>query len=147
MIRRCLSVKPKRLSQSRSTAESRYGFTLLEAAVAMMIIGVVSAAALSAFAADLRAADQAQRMLPAAALAQDRLTVLETAPSELEMLADSLVHGRFEAPFNDYTWTAAARRLRALPGLVELRVDVSWPAGSFSLTERLYSPLPTVAAR
>ena len=113
----------------------------------MMIIGVVSAAALSAFAADLRAADQAQRMLPAAALAQDRLAALEAAPSAYEVLADSLARGRFNAPFGDYTWSAAARRMHALPGLVELRVDVSWAAGSFHLTERLYNPWPMAAPR
>ena len=147
MIRRCSSGTARRRSQSRPTADLRHGFTLLEAAVAMMIIGVVSAAALSAFAADLRAADRAQRMLPAAALAEDRLAVLEMAPSTLEVLADSLKRGRFDAPFDDYVWTADVRRLRGLPGLVELRVDVSWAAGSFSLTERLYNPLTTVVGR
>ena len=137
-----------RRRSSLSSAESRRGFTLLEAVVATMIIGVVSAGALSAFAADLRAADLAQRMLPAAALAQDRLTVLETSGSlVLEVLPDSLARGRFREPFEDYSWTASAHRLRSLPGLIEVKVDVSWDAGSFALMERLYEPSLAVAGR
>ena len=112
-----------------------------------MIIGVISAGALSAFAADLRAADQAQRLLPAAALAQDRLAVLETTSLADHVLADSLARGRFAAPFDDYTWTASARRLPSLPGLIELKVSVSWNTGSFALTERRFEPLPLVASR
>src|SRR4249919_107395 len=64
--------------QRFSTADDlRRGFTLLEAAVAMTIISIVSVAALGAFGADLRAADRAQQMLPAAALAQDRVAAIE----------------------------------------------------------------------
>lgn len=130
-----------RRRRSSSGAESRRGFTLLEAVAAMMIIGVVSVGALSAFAADLRAADRAQRMLPAAALAQDRLTAVETrGPALIEALPDSLARGRFGEPFNDYFWTASVHRLRMLPGLIEVNVNVSWDAGSFALTERRYEP-------
>jgi len=135
----CVAVTPRH--PSSSGAESRRGFTLLEAVAAMMIIGVVSAGALSAFAADLRAADRAQRMLPAAALAQDRLSGLETSgPELLEALPDSLARGRFTAPFDDYSWTASAHRLRALPGLIEVKINISWDAGSFALLERRYEP-------
>jgi hypothetical protein len=113
----------------------------------MMIIGVISAGALSAFAADLRAADRAQRLLPAAALAQDRLAILETTSLADDVLADSLARGRFATPFDDYTWAASARRLPSLPDLIELRVEVSWNAGSFALTERKFEPLPLVLSR
>lgn len=113
---------------------------MLEAVAAMMIIGVVSAGALSAFAADLRAADRAQRALPAAALARERLTLLETiGPTLLRALPDSLAHGRFEPPFDAYAWSAATEA-RSAPALIELRVEVSWDDGSFVLTERRYEP-------
>ena len=146
-MKRCLCVIPRARSRWRWAADRQRGFTLLEAAVAMMIIGVISAGALSAFAADLRAADQAQRLLPAAALAQDRLAVLETTSLADDVLADSLTRGRFAAPFDDYTWTASARSLLSLPGLIELKVDVSWSRGSFALTERRFEPHPLVASR
>lgn len=114
----------------------------------MMIVGVVSAAALGAFAADLRAADQAQRMLPAVALAQDRLTALETAVVPLfDALPDSLARGQFDAPFDEYSWTASVRAVRALPGLSRLKVTVSWRTGSFSLAEQRYDPTLFMASR
>jgi type II secretory pathway pseudopilin PulG len=114
---------------------------LLEAVAAMMIIGVVSAGALGAFAADLRAADRAQRALPAAALARERLTILETIGSTLlRALPDSLAHGRFETPFDAYAWSASASEARSAPALIELRVEVSWDDGSFALAERRYEP-------
>jgi len=146
-MKRYSSVMPRARSWWRRDADRRQGFTLLEAAVAMMIIGVVSAGALSAFAADLRAADQAQRLLPAAALAQDRLAVVETTSLADDVLADSLARGRFATPFDDYTWRASVRRLPSLPGLIELRVEVSWNTGSFGLTERRFEPLSLVARR
>jgi prepilin-type N-terminal cleavage/methylation domain-containing protein len=124
-----------------STADVRRGFALLEAIVAMTIIGLVSVGALGAFGADLRAAQRADRMLPAAALAQERLTSLERVTvGPLSALPDSLARGRFDAPFDEYTWTATARRVRAVDGLVELRVEVSWVSGSFTLAERRYNP-------
>jgi prepilin-type N-terminal cleavage/methylation domain-containing protein len=129
----------------------RAGFTLLEAVVAMTIIGVVSVGALGAFAADLRAAERAQRMLPAAALAQERLTALEEigtgALTALTALPDSAARGRFGPPFDDYSWTATARRVRSIEHLVELRVDVSWETGSFTLAERVYDPSTTFRDR
>jgi prepilin-type N-terminal cleavage/methylation domain-containing protein len=123
----------------------RTGFTLLEAVVAMTIIGVVSVGALGAFGADLRAAERAQRMLPAAALAQERLTALEEIGiGPLSTLPDSATRGRFDSPFGDYSWTATARRVRTIEHLVEFRVDVAWEAGSFTLAERRYDPSTTL---
>ena len=118
----------------------RPGFTLLEAAVAMMIIGVASVGTLGAFAADLRAADRAQRILPAAALAADRLSALEIAGSSVHSLPDSLARGRFAAPFAAYSWTASVASVRSTPALMELRTDIYWDGGSFNLTERRYAP-------
>jgi hypothetical protein len=107
----------------------------------MAIIGMVSVAALGAFAADLRAADRADRMLPAAALAEERLTTVERASvGPLSKLSDSLSRGRFAAPFDEYSWTATARKVPPMEDLVELRVEVSWASGSFTLSERRYNP-------
>jgi prepilin-type N-terminal cleavage/methylation domain-containing protein len=131
----------RRRSAWSSTADVPRGFTLLEAVVAMTIIGVVSVAALAAFGADLRAAERAQRMLPAAALAQDGLAALEQLTiGPLAPLPDSLARGRFDPPFEGYSWTATAKRVRPIDQVVELSITVSWATGSFTLTERRYDP-------
>jgi len=117
------------------------GFTLLEAVVAMTIVGLVAAAALGAFGADLRAAERAERMFPAAALARERLVQLEQiAIGPLNTLPDSMARGTFDSPFEDYSWTATAALARGTDHLVELRVVVSWTTGSFILAERAYQP-------
>jgi prepilin-type N-terminal cleavage/methylation domain-containing protein len=127
---------------------TRPGFTLLEAAVAMMIISIVSVAALGAFGADLRAADRARQMLPAAALAQDRLAVIEGLGPALSLgLPDSLAHGRFTDPFDAYVWIAAVNGVRSTPGLVELRTEIRWAGGAFAITQRRYLPSPDLARR
>ena len=107
----------------------------------MSIIGMVSVGALAAFAADLRAADRVQRLLPAAALAQERLATLESDGSTMpEGLPDSLAHGQFDPPFEAYTWTAMMKRVRSVARLVEVSVAVSWQDGSFTLSEQRYAP-------
>jgi len=78
---------------------ARAGFTLLEATVAMTIVGIVGAGALAAFGADLRAADRARQMLPAVALAQDRMAILDLADAHtLRVLPDSMARGSFSRP-------------------------------------------------
>ena len=106
----------------------------------MTIIGVASVSALGAFAADLRAADRAQRMLPAAALAVDRLSALEIAGASEHLFPDSLAQGRFASPFEAYSWKADVRSLPSSPGLVELSTGIYWDGGSFELTEQRYEP-------
>jgi prepilin-type N-terminal cleavage/methylation domain-containing protein len=134
---------------------ARAGFTLLEAAVAIAIVGIISIAALSAFSADLRAAQRAQELLPASALAQERMAALELAdPTQLSTLPDSLLRGRFSAPFERYEWTAfAASALFYGPGcpapggaqrwLYDFNVHVRWADGDYSLDGRRFRPPPT----
>ena len=112
-----------RLRPLRSPRERR-GFTLLEAAVAMMIIGIASIGTLGAFAADLRAAD--------------RLSALEIAGSWNHSVPDSLAHGRFAPPFDAYSWTASVRAVPSTFGLVEIRTEIGWDGGSFDLIERRF---------
>jgi type II secretory pathway pseudopilin PulG len=120
---------------------ARLGFTLLEAAVAMTVVGLVGMGALGAFGADLRAAERAQQLLPAAAVAQERLAGLDLVdPHTLRMLPDSLAHGRFAKPFDAYTWRASAKEVRNEPALVEIMVRIEWAEGSYSLSERRYRP-------
>lgn len=122
---------------------ARHGFTVLEAAVAVAIIGMISVGALAAFGADLRAAQRSQELLPAAALAEERLAALELAePTRLAMLPDSLRRGRFTAPFERYEWTASATPVRGERALYDFTVRVRWESGDYSLARRRYRPPP-----
>jgi prepilin-type N-terminal cleavage/methylation domain-containing protein len=134
------------VARARVAPRARRGFTLLEAAVAMTIVGLVGAGALGAVAADLRAGARAQRLLPAAAFAQERMAILDLAdPHALRMLPDSLAHGTLPKPFEDYSWRATVKEVRGEPTLVELAVQVEWPEGSYALSERRYRPATPAA--
>jgi prepilin-type N-terminal cleavage/methylation domain-containing protein len=120
---------------------AKRGFTLLEAAVAMTIVAIIGVAALGAFGADLRAADRARQTVPAAALAQERLAILELVDAHtLRMLPDSLTRGTFSEPFDTYTWTATAKEVRGETALVEVVVRIQWAEGAYVVTERRYRP-------
>ena len=114
----------------------RHGFVLVEAVVALLVIGLVAAAAVELLAADLRAARREPTLLTASALAQDRLAGLVLLDDEvLERLPDSLAAGRFPPPFADYAWRSTVRRARD-EKLYDVRVQVSWPSGSYALATR-----------
>ena len=128
-------------------ARTEAGFSLLEAVVALTIVGTASVGALAAFGTQLRATDRARRALEARALADDRLARLRLASaSELEPLADSLRSGRFTAPFEAYAWEADSRAIPGRKDVFELIVDIRWDDGGYSESTRLYRPLvPGVA--
>lgn len=122
---------------------ARAGFTILEAAVAIAIVGTISIAALAAFSADLRAAHRAQDVLPASALAEERIASLEISdPADLAMLPDSLARGNFAPPFERYRWTASAEPVRGDRWLYDFNVRVSWDAGDYTLSRRRFRPPP-----
>lgn len=127
---------------------SRRGFALLEAVIALAIIGAAVVGAMSAFGSDLRAAERARNALTVSTLARSRLARLELATaSELAALPDSLSHGAFAAPFARYQWKAAALPVRGEPDLYDIRVTVSWDDGQTELRSRRYRPIPLVAGR
>jgi hypothetical protein len=115
----------------------------------MTIVAIVGVGALAAFGADLRAANRARQTLPAAALAMDRLAVLDLIDAHtLRMLPDSLARGTFAKPFDNYSWRATVKMVRGEPALVELTLRVEWAEGAYALTERRYrSTVVSGAAR
>lgn len=116
------------------TPRVRHGFVLLEAVVALLVIGLAAAAGLELFAAQARAAAREQELVTAAALAQDRLAALRLVDAgELRRLPDSLAGGRFAPPFAIYRWRAESRRSPADTTLYDLRVEVHSNEGSFAL--------------
>ncbi len=121
----------------------RAGFTLLEAAVSLAIIGIVAIGALEAFAAESRAARQARLATPAVAVAAEQLARLELLDaSRLTALPDSLRAGRMNDGGESYEWRASVARVAQEPDLFSLHVEVRWVAGSYALTTRAYRPMP-----
>ena len=125
----------------------RPGFTILEAAVALVIVGMVAVATLSTFAAQGRAAEQVRRGGEVVALARHRLAHVELLPAEeLDVLPDSIARGHFDPPFERYEWKATSRRDRAEEALVEIHVEVTSAETSYDLRTRLYRPRRRAAA-
>ena len=118
---------------------ARSGFSLLEAVVALAIVGVTAVGALAAVGAELRAADDARTALEAEALAVHRMKTIEMLTAEqLQRVPDSLARGKFEPPFERYRWTVATEPVMGEEGLTEVTVEVEWKTGSFPLRTRLF---------
>lgn len=101
------------------------GFALLEAIVALTIVGLAAIASMATFGAELRAEERALRTIEARALGEERLSQLRLQPaSTLIALPDSLRSGQFEAPYAAYHWEQAAKPQREIPGLFEIEVTV-----------------------
>ena len=127
---------------------NRAGFTLLEAVVALAIIGAAVVGVLGAFGGEVRAAERSRTALMVSTLARSRLARLEIATgTELATLPDSLGHGAFAAPFAGYQWKATSRAVPGEPDLYDLRVTVSWDDGQSELRSRRYRPVPLVVGR
>jgi len=120
---------------------AKSGFALLEAVVALAIVGMATVGAVDAIGGQVRTANQAIAALEADALAEERLTRARLlALEDLEHLPDSLRRGKFAAPWTGYEWTMSAETDRALPLLVHLRVAVSGPLGRQVLETSLCRP-------
>jgi prepilin-type N-terminal cleavage/methylation domain-containing protein len=119
------------------------GFTILEAVVALAIVGLAGVAALEAVGGELRAADHARGAYTVAALAQDRLVAVALlAAGDLNPLPDSVARGTFAPPFAAYRWTAAARPVMGERDLYDVSVDVTSDAGRLTVATRLYRSQP-----
>lgn len=129
-------------------ADARPGFTLLEAAVALAMIGAVSVAALAAWTAEMRTTEAARQALPAAFLARQRLAALELAATSTAVgsaaIPDSVAHGQFAPPFESYAWSATITATHENPSLYDAMIDVTWDGGDFALRTRLYKPPVTI---
>jgi prepilin-type N-terminal cleavage/methylation domain-containing protein len=125
---------------------ARNGFSLLEAVVALAIVGVTAVGALASVGAELRAADDARTTLEAEALAVYRMSTLEMLTSEqLQRIPDSLARGTFEPPFERYRWTASSEPVLGEEGLSEVQLDIHWKDGTFPLHTLLFRPSPFVS--
>lgn len=124
----------------------RHGFLLLEAAVALLMIGLVAGGALELYAAETRAARREPARIVATALAQDRLAAVRLLDArQLGRLPDSLARGRFAPPFEGFRWRTSVRRTGE-SDLYELHVAIDWADGTLAEATQAFVP-PSGAAR
>ncbi len=122
------------------------GFTLIEALVALAVVGIAGVAALEALGGELRTAERVRGAYAAAALAESRLAAVAMVPvGELSPLADSLARGAFDPPFAGYRWTASVRGVSDERDLYDVTVRVEGSGTVHELRTRLYRPRPVAA--
>jgi type II secretory pathway pseudopilin PulG len=120
---------------------SRAGFVLLEAVVALTIIGLVSIALLQARGQQIRVAAQARELLTAQALAEDRLAALRLLDyQDLARPPDSLLAGAFPEPFEEFSWVTTVAVLEDEYDLFGVDVVVTGPAERFPLATLVHRP-------
>lgn len=116
--------------------EARRGFMLLEAMVALLVIGVMSAAALELFAAHARSAARVPPLVVATELAREQVTAIRLLRLDRSTpLPDSLAHGTFAPPFSAYRWRASLGYSTDV-ALQDIHVEVEWPDGRYALDTR-----------
>lgn len=124
------------------------GFTILEAVVALAIVGLSGVAALEAVAGETRGIERSREAYTLSALAQDRLAVVTILPTEdLNPLPDSLARGTFSEPFKDYRWTATLRPVLGHRDLYDMAVVVTGARSDYTVTARIYRTMPGPAAQ
>jgi type II secretory pathway pseudopilin PulG len=124
----------------------RRGFVLLEAVVALAILGVASIVLLQVRAQQIRVATQARELLTAQALAEDRISALRLL--DYELLAappDSLMEGVFPVPFQDFSWKAQVELMEDEYDLFGVEVEVNGPVERFPLRTLVHRPRTVLA--
>lgn len=122
---------------------NRPGISLLEAVVAVAIVGMTAVGALEAAGGDMRAAERSRRALEAEALATSRLDVIDLlSDRELQALPDSIEQGKFAAPLDEYSWKTESAPLADQAGVYDVHVTVAWATGSYTLRTYAYRTPP-----
>lgn len=117
----------------------RSGISLLEAVVAVAIVGMTSIGALEAVGSDMRTAEKAKRAAEAEALATARLDFMDLLNDrELQALPDSVDKGTFDGDLKQYTWKTTSTPVSDQAGLYDVRVTISWPTGSYTVKTYAY---------
>ena len=114
------------------------GFTLLEAVVALAILGVVLVAALEAAGQALRTQAVAQRHVEAVGLAESKMNALVASPLDSLGWYSTTRSGRNALASNSYTWRVITRQDPEAPQLWEAAVLIEWDGGEFDLETTFY---------
>lgn len=122
---------------------ARKGVSLLEAVVAVTIVGMTAIGALEAVGSDMRTAERSRRAIEVEALATSRLQFMNLlTDQELQSLADSVSKGTFPAPLNEYSWKTTSTPLSDQAGVYDVRVTIGWPSGSYVVRTYAYRRPP-----
>jgi type II secretory pathway pseudopilin PulG len=122
------------------------GFTVLEALIALVIIGFTVVTTVEALGGGLRAERQVSRHLEAVALAESRLNELGVLPRDSIAYYAGGRDGVFAPPFESYRWRATIEPVAGSRSLVRADVTVSWQGGSYALQTLFHRP-PEIAQR
>lgn len=132
---------------SRRAPRARRGISLLEAVVAVAIVGMTAISALESVGGGMRTAEKSRRAIEAEALASSRLEFMDLLTErELQSLPDSVRSGKFPKPLDEYAWTTTAAPLDEQAGVYDVHVTVTWPTGSYAVKTYLYRQ-PAFATR
>jgi type II secretory pathway pseudopilin PulG len=132
---------------SSTDGARRDGFVLLEAVVALAIIGIFAIGLLAATAQQERTSNKAQTLLTARALAEDRMTALQILDYDvLSDIPDSLKKGRFPEPFTQFEWTASVTPIKDEYDLFDAVVVVTDGVDSYPLRTLFHEPRPAAQA-
>jgi type II secretion system protein I len=116
---------------SRRPAEA--GFTLIEALVALAVLGIAIVTALEASSQILRSQAAALREREAIALAEAKLNELSAAPRDSVYAWLPERAGRITLAGRDYTWHTRLGREPGTRALWRAAVRVEWRAGEYQL--------------
>lgn len=124
----------------RSDPRSRGGFTLPEAMLALLVVGLALTPLLASVTDGMRAQGELRAVHEAVSLAEARMAELEALPSD--SIAGYLEprEGWFPAPFGAYRWRALLRGEPESPALLRGAVLVEWRGGSYSLETVFHRP-------
>jgi type II secretory pathway pseudopilin PulG len=126
----------------------RGGFVLMEAVIALALIGLVALGVLGASTMQVRTADKAALLLSARALAEERVATLRALNyDELSSLPDSLAAGTFPPPFEAYSWRAEVEALDGEYDLFSIGVMVTVADEAFPLHTLVHEPRPNFAVQ
>jgi type II secretory pathway pseudopilin PulG len=116
---------------------------LLEAVVALAIIGIFAISLLAATGAQVRTSTKQETLLTARALAEDRLMAVRILDYEdLQKLPDSLKAGVFPEPFQEFSWTTTVAPVKDEYDLFDVQIKVSARGDDYQLRTLLHNPRP-----
>lgn len=122
------------------------GFTLVEAAIALLLLGVALVPLLQSVTAGVRSEGDLAATLNAVPLAESRMEELSLLAADSLSFYFNTRRGTFAPPFGRYRWSALLRPAAGSPALVQAAVRVEWEGGGYSLETFLHRPelLPEV---